>query len=192
MAGEYCIETFTGRALDPFDPDPNMIYAVDIDHALHHINRFGGHAARPISVAEHSIFVACLLAASGHGPSLQLQGLCHDAAEAYMGDVPRPIKHRFPEFEVAEERLLRGIFGILGVPWWTSQMRKTVKWADDIALAYEAREWMPCQIWSPEKPDPALIEAAKGRMASGPDRWLDWLDQLRTEVCEPPAEVTPD
>ncbi|MFN9115813.1 MAG: phosphohydrolase [Bacteroidota bacterium] len=93
------IQTFTGRHINPFDPDPAAIDIEDIAHALSHICRFTGHTRTFYSVAEH-----CTRAAdyntmtSIHGTMgkrsrrLALATLLHDASEAYLTDIPRPLK----------------------------------------------------------------------------------------------------
>ncbi|HQP24038.1 MAG TPA: hypothetical protein PLP16_02645, partial [Smithellaceae bacterium] len=82
-----CIHTFSGIAFDLLDPKPEMILVEDIVHSLSLINRFNGAAKFPYSVAQHSLYVAGLLP-----PELKLQGLLHDAPEAYVGDMVSPLK----------------------------------------------------------------------------------------------------
>nr|AKH48391.1 hypothetical protein [uncultured marine virus] len=103
------VVTFTGESFDPFDPDPEKIHIIDIAHQLAGTVRWHGATNwtkdRPaITVAEHSVRVA---AECPHG--CVLEGLLHDAAEAYLGDMPRPYRWRFPLFIAAEERLRRVI-----------------------------------------------------------------------------------
>ncbi len=98
------IRTYTWRKVDPFYPDPSQIVIEDIAHALSHTCRFGGHASKFYSVAEHCVHVSDLLPIN-----LALAGLMHDAPEAYLVDVPRPIKN-FPgmqPYRDAEATLLQ-------------------------------------------------------------------------------------
>lgn len=98
------IGTFTGR-IDPLNPSPSEINIEDIAHALARICRYGGHCVGFMSVARHSIWVMERL--EHLGSKMALTGLLHDAAEAYIGDVPRPLK-RNPEMQVfldAEKKL---------------------------------------------------------------------------------------
>ncbi len=96
------IETFTGARFSPLRPDPALVRVADIAHSLAYTCRYRGHCSRYYSVAEHSVLV------SRYVPShLALEGLLHDAAEAYLGDVPRPLK-RQPEmlaYGIAEARV---------------------------------------------------------------------------------------
>lgn len=86
------IKTFSGR-VDPLNPDPEEIVIEDIAHALSRQCRYNGHCNGFLSVARHSIWVSDLLFNDGHDPRTQLSGLLHDAAEAYLGDLVRPLKH---------------------------------------------------------------------------------------------------
>jgi hypothetical protein len=106
------IQTFTGKAFDPFDPKPEDICIEDIAHALANVCRFTGHSRQFYSVAQHSVEVATRLP-----HELQAAALLHDASEAYLTDLPRPIKRR-PEFQFyreAEERLQQAIYRRFGL-----------------------------------------------------------------------------
>lgn len=91
------MQTATGRAFWPLDPQPEDVAIADIAHALAHICRYNGHCSRFYSVAEHSVLVASALP-----PQLKLCGLLHDAAEAYVGDMTRPLKPHMPTHQDAE------------------------------------------------------------------------------------------
>lgn len=80
--------TATGRVIDIQLPTLDMIHIEDIARALSHICRFGGHAYRFYSVAEHSLLVTALAP-----KDLKPYALLHDAAEAYLGDVIKPLKN---------------------------------------------------------------------------------------------------
>lgn len=99
-----CLRTYTGKKVDIFDPDPESICIEDIAHALSNICRFAGHVPEFYSVAEHS-YLASLLAKPEH----ELAALMHDAAEAYMVDLPRPVKMEMPEFSIIEDKLMKVI-----------------------------------------------------------------------------------
>lgn len=89
------IQTFTGVAFEPLNPDPDLIVLEDIAHALSNICRYTGHVKRFYSVAEHCVRVSWLTrsALSGYSPSdMAREGLLHDAGEAYLMDLANPIK----------------------------------------------------------------------------------------------------
>jgi 5'-deoxynucleotidase YfbR-like HD superfamily hydrolase len=105
--GPY-IQTVSGRRVNPFDPDPADLDPADIAQALSNLCRFGGHSRAFYSVAQHSVIVSDRLAATGAPPDEVMAALLHDAAEAYLGDLPHPIKHRSElgaAFKAAEKQL---------------------------------------------------------------------------------------
>lgn len=133
------IQTYTGKRFYPLDPRADDIDLVDIAHALSLVTRFGGHAVRHYSVAEHSILVACHVARDDPDPQVVLAALLHDASEAYLGDVPRPLKH-LPEwvaYREAEARVEQIIAAKYGLPW---PMPAVVAHHDHRALATEYRD----------------------------------------------------
>ncbi|MDF7810480.1 hypothetical protein [Hymenobacter sp. YC55] len=81
------IQTFTGQDFDPFNPSPAKIKIEDIAHALANQCRFSGHTKQFYSVAQHCVEVASRVA-----PEYQGLALMHDASEAYLADLPRPLK----------------------------------------------------------------------------------------------------
>lgn len=98
--------------MNPFDPDPEQIELADIARALANQCRFGGHCRTFYSVAQHCVIVSELIEARGGSAEDALAALMHDAAEAYLGDLPHPIKHRSPlgaAFREAEQPLERAI-----------------------------------------------------------------------------------
>jgi uncharacterized protein len=102
------IQTLSGRRVNPLDAAPEDIDPADIARALANTCRFGGHARAFYSVAQHSVIVCDLLEARGATVEELLAALLHDAAEAYLGDLPHPLKHRSElgaAFRVAEKRL---------------------------------------------------------------------------------------
>lgn len=131
------MQTYTGRKFWPLDPRADEVCIEDIAHALANICRFGGHAHRFYSVAHHSVLVsqAC-------SPRDAMWGLLHDAAEAYAGDVIRPIKHASEagrRFQEIESRIIAAIAERFGL---SPVIPESVKRADEIVLATECRDVM--------------------------------------------------
>jgi uncharacterized protein len=119
MSPEPFIQTVTGRRINPFAPDPAAIDIGDIAHALANQCRFGGHCRRFYSVAQHSCVVADLAAARGADAEAVLWALLHDAAEAYLGDLPHPVKHNSELGRIyceAEQRLQEAILQRFELP----------------------------------------------------------------------------
>ena len=94
------IQTFTGKRLDLDPPDPSQIDIEDIAHGLSMLCRFNGQCTKFYSVAEHSIHVSHEI-----NPKFALVGLLHDAAEAYLGDVPSPLKKQLCQFSKFEHQM---------------------------------------------------------------------------------------
>jgi len=130
------IITYTGRLFWPLDPRLEDINVLDICHALSNQCRFTGHTRFFYSVAEHSCRVHDILP-----PHLKLTGLLHDAAEAYLMDLARPVKEteEMSLFRDAEDRIMYHIaikFG-LSLPF-----DKAIKDADYTLLVTEYRDLM--------------------------------------------------
>lgn len=109
------ILTFTGRRFYPFSPRSEDVCLEDIAHALSMKCRYQGHTRWFYSVAEHSVGV--MLGAKQAGAQLpeQLQALLHDAAEAYLPDVPSPVKPHLNGFKEVELRVEDAIAEALGL-----------------------------------------------------------------------------
>lgn len=134
------IQTYTGQRFWPLDPRPEQVEIRDIAHALSLACRFNGHCLAFYSVAEHSVRVSRVVTERHPADDrLALWGLLHDAAEAYVGDLPRPVKAEAPWFRETEDRILRVIMESFSLPW---PMPAPVREADDILLATEARDLM--------------------------------------------------
>lgn len=83
----------SGRKVNPSSLLVDDIDLWDIATSLSRQCRYNGHVWGFLSVARHSIWVSECLGDHGHGPVVRLAGLLHDAAEAYLGDMIRPLKH---------------------------------------------------------------------------------------------------
>lgn len=152
------IQTHTGIMVDPLEFTVDMLAIEDIAHALSHQCRYSGHCSEFYSVAEHSNRVAKLLYELSGERILALMGLMHDAPEAYLVDLPRPLK----QSEVLG-RAYRAYEGMI----WNCVARKyglsytlpqQVHWADDVLLITEIRDLMPSVSGMPDEPKP-LSEA---------------------------------
>ncbi len=94
------IYTNSGNMFDLSDPTPEMIKIEDIAHALSHICRYTGHVKEFYSVALHSLIVSEIVPAE-----FALEGLLHDAAEAYLNDISAPLKTLLPDYRDIETRV---------------------------------------------------------------------------------------
>jgi hypothetical protein len=118
QAGPF-IQTVSGRRINPFAPEPELIELGDIAQALSNQCRFGGHCGSFYSVAQHSCLLCDLLAAREAEPVALLSALLHDAPEAYLVDLPHPLKHRSELgalYRDAESRLHEAICARFALP----------------------------------------------------------------------------
>ena len=170
------VYTRKGNLVDLVNPYNTVIDVDDIAWALSNINRFGGHAKLPINVASHSLMVSrfCAVIAKSKGfdaaeiARVQLAGLCHDFAEAYLGDIPAPLKAVVPEFKNLEKTFDRVIRSRLNLPHWDVTI---VHKADWLALLIEAENatMIPMSQLNPSM-DEVLGDLGLGRsdLAIGP------------------------
>lgn len=145
-----------GGRFYPLDPRPEEIHIEDIAAALAKLCRFGGHCREFYSVAEHSVRVSEYLQwlhANTSGALeprrlLCLHGLLHDASEAYLVDLPRPIKRNatFANYRITELNLSCRIFERFGLR--SDDMPWAVHNADETLLVTEARDLMNPGDWT--------------------------------------------
>jgi hypothetical protein len=140
--GDWMI-TSRGQRFYPLDPRPEEIDILDIAHHLARVCRYDGAIDGWYSVAEH----CCLLADYFAGSWWARWALLHDAAEAYIGDLIRPIKPSLPEFKAIEATLERMIFDRFGL---AGPFPGAVKLADDLIVQDERLALFP----------PAVLERA--------------------------------
>ena len=131
----YFIQTFTKKMVNPLSMSIDEIDIVDIAHSLSLQCRFSGHCSRFYSVAEHSIYVSSLLP-----QEFKLAGLLHDASEAYLDDIPTPVKNQIQDYKMYEYALMDKIFRKFNISY--SYKNQEIKYADLTILYYEKKELM--------------------------------------------------
>lgn len=129
--------THAGIQFWPLDPRPEDIVIEDIAHALAMQCRFAGHCLHHYSVAQHSVIVSNNVPAE-----FALWGLMHDAAEAYLVDLPRPIK-RYSRLGEEYRDIENALMGSIADKFNLGTMPECVKHADDRCLITEKRDVMP-------------------------------------------------
>lgn len=191
------IETLNGHFVDPLNMDPSDLRIEDIAHALSMQCRFNGYTQRHYSVAEHSVYVARIVEARiAKSANYTLhngiktwvrQALLHDATEAYLMDLPSPLKRHFPEFRAAEEHLWSVIALHFNVP---VKLHPFVKEADGrICMTEKLALLGPVvteEVWGqfmrdfpPYTGDEDIIDRYAVQPAQARRRFLDMWDQVK-------------
>lgn len=140
------IMTYTRIMFDPIHPNEDLIGIEDIAHALSMLCRANGHIKTFYSVAQHSINCMQEAKARGYSERIQLACLLHDASEAYLSDITRPVKGELPRYKEIEAPLQEAVWNKwLGKPL-TEEERKQVFDMDDAILAHEFLTLMDARI----------------------------------------------
>jgi uncharacterized protein len=163
----------------PMDPRADEVEIDDIAHSLSMQSRYAGHSLRFYSVAEHSVLIARWLL-DHYPPERALWGLLHDASEAYLVDVPRPVKPFLPGYKEAEARVMAVVCERFGLP---ITMPHSVHEADNRILhdekaqnmAPSALPWnlkgeplgVTLQFWTPEQAKAEFLSTYWGMIETG-------------------------
>ena len=129
------MQTFSGRQFWPMDPRAEEIHIEDVAHALSMQCRYGGHCKRFYSVAEHSVHLARYVS-----PANRLWALLHDASEAFLVDVPRPVKPFLTGYKDAETRVMAAVCDRFGL---AHEMPAEVHGVDSRVIADERLNMNP-------------------------------------------------
>ena len=182
---EPWIQTYSGRRFTPTNPIVEAIDIEDIAHPLSMQCRWSGHVKQFYSVAQHSVLVSYLCDAKD-----ALCGLLHDGSEAYLVDIPRPIKKsgkfdNYLEFEIVMQNAICERFGI------QKDMPDSVKFADDMLLSMEARDLMaePLHDGKIQIMTPMPFKIIPLSPSDAKAMFLDRFDQLTTSKA---SENHPD
>lgn len=173
------MQTFNGHQFWPLDPDPGVIDIDDIAHSLSMQCRYAGHCIRFYSVAEHSVHLARHFRRVGASIEIQLWALLHDATEAYLVGLPRPVKPHILGYASAEQHLMRLI--ALHFKLLPFEIPQSVKDADRSIIADEAEQNMssPPVPWN--SPPPLGIKIACWSPLAAKEEFLLEFDRLMRE-----------
>jgi hypothetical protein len=137
------------------EPELSDFTLEDIAHGLAMTCRFAGQCPRFYSVAEHSVHVSRLV-----DPKFAWDALMHDAAEAFVCDMPKPLKELLPEYQVIEKRVERAIAARFGL---RTPMPPEIKLADVQMLRAEQLQLMRNNDewhWTFDVPEPDVTVRA--------------------------------
>lgn len=168
--------TFSGDKFDPLQIKPENVRTEDIAHALSLLCRGGGHLKYFYSVGQHSLNCAREAQARGLSKRIQLACLLHDASEAYIADIIRPVKIHLQNYLEIEAMIMNCIWEKYGLQDLTKEEISNWKQIDDDILAFELKNLM--NGWQ---------KTAIPQLSSTPDisekNWMDvqneFLDAIR-------------
>lgn len=164
------LETYTGKSLSLENPQADQIDIRDIARGLSLACRFAGQTRRPYSVAQHSVAVSQMMVP----PGLRLPALLHDAHEAWLADVPAPVKASLLNYKTLSDRIDRAVAERFGFDVELLH-HPDVKAADARAARLEAQALLQSGGaaigWKAlERPRPRLVcwspDAAQGKFLS--------------------------
>jgi hypothetical protein len=154
------IQTYTGKEVDPLNPNIDDINIVDIAHALSNLCRYTGHCSVFYSVAEHSVVGALELSeyikygldrftylgdVEKNILNCQKQYFLHDASEAYLNDIARPVKPNLPGYKKIEEDLTKIIYQKFGLEypynWYVKDMDNIMLYSESQYLFSSTKDW---------------------------------------------------
>ena len=174
-----CIKTYTGVMFDPLSPDTELIDIADIAHALSMLCRANGHFRSFYSVGQHSINCMREAKARGYSEKMQLACLLHDASEAYLSDVTRPVKKELPKYLEIEKPLQDAIWNKYLAEPLTREEYGCVFEIDDAVLYHEFAALMDARLWDEEPVLCSMPEFGFTGFEQCEREFLHWFRQYR-------------
>lgn len=146
----YTMRTYGGEDIDPLQMAESDVSLRDVAHALSLLCRGGGHLKSFYSVAQHSINCMKEARARGWSERMQLACLLHDASEAYLSDVIRPLKARLANYSELETLVMAKIWRRFGLSDLSQEENSRWKQVDDALLRHEFQALMNGEhLWQP-------------------------------------------
>lgn len=136
------MNTFYGRTFDPMEMTEENVALEDIARALSLLCRGGGHIRHFYSVAQHSINCAKEAKARELPERMQLACLLHDASEAYISDIIRPVKEHLNNYLEIEAKIMSAVWKHFHLENLTEEEQRIWKEIDDAVLVYEFHHLM--------------------------------------------------
>lgn len=149
---DVTLNTSSGRTITPLHPRPGQFTLEDIANGTAQVCRCSGQTAHFYSVALHSIYVSEDLAADDSPPRVQLAGLLHDASEAYIADIPGPLKEELPRYREIEEQIQKTVYESFEIGMLEQAEVEAVERADMRLRRYELPSLLPEHNWEFSRP----------------------------------------
>lgn len=176
------ITTYSRKPFDPIQTDGQGIEIVDIAHALSLMCRANGHFPYFYSVAQHCMNCVKEAQARGYSERVQLGCLLHDASEAYLSDVTRPIKQLLPYYLEVEERLQNVIFDKWITPSLTEEERRQIFEVDDALLYHEFMEIMGERVAETPPPLYASLDFSCVEFSAMEREYAELFEKLTDDI----------
>lgn len=177
-----CMTTFTKISFDTMNPDLNKIVIEDIAHALSMMTRANGHFPEFFSVAQHSIQCCKEAQVRNYTPRIALACLLHDASEAYLSDISRPVKKNMTMYLQIEEQLQKMVYKKYLGGSLDKEEAALMKNIDDACLYYEFLHFMNQKVFSFE---PVMVSSPSYETAPMKEveaEFLRLFEQLNVEI----------
>lgn len=142
---ETSIITKSGAVIDYINPDPEQIRLEDIAYSLSHEPRYLGRGNCNFTVAEHLLYCLEIAKELRLSPYLQLRVLMHDFAEAYIKDIPTPLKHCLKDYKEIENKFEKAIADRYELRELSQHEKDRIKLVDWIALREES-EYLDIEV----------------------------------------------
>ena len=177
----YYITTHSKVHFYPLEPTTEDIKIEDIAHSLSLLCRANGHFPEFYSVGQHCVACCKEAVQRGYGNRLALACLLHDGAEAYLSDIPRPVKRDMPSFIAREEQLLSAIYTrFLGRDLQEGE-EKLVAEVDDTMLYYEFYHYIGEKLLEPTAPLQSNPVFTFQPFSEVEQEYLDWFYKLQKQ-----------
>ena len=172
------ILTYSKVMIDPVNPKAELIRIQDIAHALSMLCRANGHFRTFYSVGQHCVNCVEEAAARGYSKRVQLACLLHDASEAYLADITRPVKKELPRYLEIEEPLQNLIWEKYLGSGLTPEENKQVFQIDDEVLYHEFLALMDTPLGGPKPKMSSQLEFDFMGFCETEKAYLDWFQAL--------------
>jgi hypothetical protein len=170
------------ESFDVFNPDMSVVTPERLARVLSHLCRFNGHTPFHYSVAQHSFYCAREIIRQTGDAQLALEALMHDAAEAFLADIPRPIKYSagFDVYRSLDDDLTEQIFAHFGLRY---PLHQDVKEADNRMLLTERRELQMTGggLWPDGEPYEDM-KIARWSPSEAAEEWLGMFTSLAARL----------
>lgn len=178
------ITTYSGEDFDPIHPDASKVHITDIAHALSMMCRANGHFSQFYSVGQHCVNCAVEAQARGYSKKVQLGCLLHDASEAYIADITRPVKPFLSNYMDIEHRLQNLIYQKYLTSPLSSEEVMQVKQIDDLMLVCEFNALMRKPVFDYQPDMVGYISLKQESFESVCQKYIDYFKVLSDEEAE--------